>query len=484
MEGSLEPEKSLNPEKFLIGFAGKDAIKESFDKRMQDREQMRTFCREFRSLRSMRIEGAGPVMKLLEMGGLSHNRVARETVSVMIDTMKRQIATLEQETLEALLDKCYSYLTVPQLAPIAVATLERLTHVDPDIWRQIVDNGVEDSPYIDLPLSIKKRIWICESSAFDHEIEQLIARVPEAPPSMTLEEFANRQDRSRQRAENASLTELMRMLQGMGEEPIAQVVEKMVQCAALEGVARKRDAIANLFHDFLIRLSTRTSSSLGVLRKMARFLDSDPPAEGNLDGQMLKEIREALSVSSSCGPVALLVASAYSRDFLSHQLVLYLLSRRGPIEDFQDPGVVAAAAAHVKADPWIPDLTYVNLCNIKAAVLLQGESLSEAEVEQPFNTLYPLLINEMHYDVAWLQDQFFNQNTHLPNDALIEVVQKGRLERRVMTTYCLQLCLLPNDVGLARFRLVLDNALRACDSNEEPREAALAYNLILKVVES
>lgn len=477
-------ESALDPSTWQIGFAGKDVVKEVFDSLVPDREKVHSFCKDFRELRTLNeIEANGP-LNLLKLAGISHNRAVKETLAAMIDDVLRQIATLGQAQLDALLDKSYSYLTVPQLAPIAIATLERLTFVDPEVWGQIVRNGLEESPYIDLPLSLKRRIWVSQDSAFDHEIELVLSRLPDVPKPPGLDAFILTMDRSRMRADNPILTDLLRMVHGVGDDLIAQAVDKMVEKAAQETSPPKRDAIANLFHDFMVRLPAQTNSNLGTLRRMAKFLDNPVP-EGELDKTSLQSVRQGLSVSTSCGSVALLVASTYSRDFLADQLVMYLMSRRGPIETWGDPSIIAAASNHIKADPWVPDLTYICMCNMKSTMLLRGEELlNDAEVEVPFQLFYPLMINEMHTDITKMQEQYFLSNASLPNEALVDLIQKGRLERRVLMSYCLQLFIHENMPGLSRFRLLLDAALGSCDEFEEIREITLAFELIQKILVS
>lgn len=475
-------EEALDPGKKLIGFAGKDLLKEGLDEAQPNRELVKKFINNFRDVHSFHGPTISPIIPLLTLGGVSRNRAAAEVLTAMVETMKRQIAGLEQEPLEALLDKCYTFLTVPKLAPVGIAVLERLNFVDPEIWNQIVANGLEESPYIDLPISIKRRIWSAENKAFDHEVDKLISRVGELSPPTGLDEFILRGNRHKMRMENLLLKDLLNIAAGLEDPLIAVIVDKMVDAFGKEQTNPKRLAIANLFHDFMVQFSSRTSSNLGTLRRMARFLDSGD-SDADLDEQLLHDIRLALGNRTSCGPVALLVASTYSRDLLADQLVIKLLNRRGNVSDLTDPQMLENAANHLREDGWIHDLTYACLCNMKAHNIIQhDEPLEESEVDVPFAMFYPYLINEMELDYTKQVDDYFTSNADLPNPKFLEMVRVGRLERRVVTTYCLLLQAHTNIIGLCRFRLVLDNSLRACDNLEEMRETALAYHLIMKVV--
>lgn len=485
-DDSNKTEKTLNPQEWQIGWAGKDCLKDSFDRRKGDRESVVQFIGAFQKLRSLDTECINPLLRMMQLGGVTRNRLAKDVMNAMLDNVKAKIKTLDQESLQKLLDRSFSYLTVPQLQPIAVGVLERLQFVEPEMWGQIIENGLDESPYVDLPLAIKKRIWQSRigSKALDHEVDELINRLPDAAKPQNLEELSLRVDRARHRQITPPVHELNRMAKDLSDDHLAQIVERTVQRAAQER-GLKREAIANLFHQFMLNVKTKVdSNNLTTLRTMATFLYKE-----NIDGKLgsagVRDIRHALSLPTSCGPVALLISSTYSRDLLADQLVMFLLSRRGKVENFEDTDLVATATAHVKADIWIPDLTYLCIANVKADYLLGGGGvLTETEVEEPFDMLFPLIINEMHADVSQSQDEFFNQNGALPNDALTELVISSRLARRVLTTYCLQLYTQGILVGYSRFRLMLDACLKVLDPAEEAREACIAYNVIVKIIES
>lgn len=471
---------TLNHQKKLIGFGSKEILKGGFEQAHSNGDVC-DYVLEFQSIHGLNGKNIDPVIPLLKMGGMSSRRISTETMAALIEIMKRQIATLEQEQLDAILDKCYSYLTVLELAPIGIAVLERLRFVDPDIWAQIVSNGLDEPPYTDLPLSIKRRIWASQPEAFDHEIAQIVEKSTEVPLQTTLEEFVNTTER--QRFKKKVVKELLRLVYGAEDDLVPTIVVRIVEIAAKEKVTAKRTGIANLLHDFMIMLTSRHcnfNENLTDMRKMAIFLDGT--AETTIDqDDHLKRIRLAIGGGPSLGPVSLLVASTYSRDFLADQLVGVLQSRRGPVGTGDDPTIIADATEHLRADPWIEDLTFLCLCNIRAAIVVgQGQTPSEADTFAPFELFYPLLIGEMDSDTVKMEDAFFQTNAVLPNDKLIGMVQRGVLERRVITSYCLSLCVHGNIVGLSRFRMVLDNVYRSADSVEETREYALSYLLVTR----
>lgn len=468
----------------LIGFSGKDQLKEGFDQVLPDKQKVFDFIGQFRGAHGVGGPDVDPAVSLLRVSGMSSKIIAKETMAALIEIMKRQIARLEQEQLDAVLDKCYSYLTVPELAPVGIAVLERLHYVDPDIWAQIVGNGLDVSPYTDLPISIKRRIWASEPTAFDHEATDLVKRVSEPEAATSLENFIPTGERQRQRSENAMVKELLRLVHGSEDELVPRAIEKIVDAATEEQSSAKRIAIANLFHDFVIMLNVRNTQSdnLLALRKMAKFLDGGTDVSADQD--QLQHIRDAISNPASRGPVALLVSSAYSRDYIADQLVGTLQSRRGPVGTGEDPNIIADATAHLHADPWIADLTYLCLCNMKSGPLLsEGVMPSDEEVDTPFQLFYPLLIGEMEADTVKFEDDYFTSNANLPNKRIDELVKKGWLERRVVTSYCLSLRVHGNIVGLSRFRLILDSCYSGGDSTAETRECQLAFFLLSNSVE-
>lgn len=480
-------EQSLDAELYQIGYAGQDAIKESFENRDYDLERIKQFIIDFRALRRLQFDSVRAPLELLKMGGFSESRVLRDVLKVMIDKVKRDINTLSHEKLEGLLDKSFTYLTVPQLAPIPIAVLEHMNVVDPNIWKQIVENGLSEAPYIDLPLSIKKRIWSYEPKALDHEIEALLDRLPDAPPSESIENLAMKQDRHKLRSSNEMLGDLLRMLEGMGENEVIQVFDKLIERASVEQGASKHIAIADCYHDLILRLPSTMLSGPNMisLRKMAKFLSSVPNVELNIDSHLLKSIRESLSREPPSASVALLLGSTYARDFLAEQLILCLIQRRGPIHDWNDTSILESAASHLKADPYIEDLTYLNLCNVKSGGIVSGsDRVAEAEVEEPFQLFYQLMMDEIHGDVVAHHDSYYSANVGLPNVQLVQAVQKGKLQRRVMSSYCLQQFIHSDLASLSRYRLILEDVLRAADQTTELREVALAHQLILRIINS
>ncbi|CAN8077030.1 unnamed protein product [Agarophyton chilense] len=476
-------EQALNPKVYQIGYAGKDAVKECFENRDYEIEKVVDFIMEFKNLRGLQFETTP--LRLLKKGGFAPSRTLSDVLRIVIDRMKRDVASLPHDKLDCLLEKSFTYLTVPHLASVPIATLEHLNVVDPNIWKQIVDNGLNDSPYTDLPLSIKKRIWSFEPKALDHEIDALIDSLPEMGTPENVDDFASKLDRHRMRSTSAKLNELLRMLEGMGENEVMQVMEKMVERAAVEQVSAKLDTIGTFFHDLVLRLPTAAVSgpNLMTVRKIAKLLDTHASHEINLDTHLLREIREVMSAERPNGAVTLLLGSTYSRDFLAEQVVYGLITRRGPINDFTDGNILKSAAAHLKADPYIEDLTFLNICNMKTGTLLSGSSsVTDAELEEPFQLFFQLMMDEIHLEITHFQDSYYSANEMLPNTRLVEAVQKGRLQRRVLTSYCLQQYIHGNLVALSRYRLLLEDVLRAADNVTEPREVTLAYQLIIKII--
>lgn len=472
----------LNSNTRLIGYAGKDGLKDAFEELGHNRQAMLDFIKGFRDLRALNHPRIRPVIPLLKLGGISSRDICVEVRAALIEIMKQQIQHLEQEQLDALLDKCYSFLTVPQLAPIGIAVLERLSYVDLGIWTQIVRNGLDESPYIDLPLSIKKRIWATEPTAFEYEVIQVINRIPEAQAPVSLEHFLIRVDRQKKRAEDPILKDLVRLASNVDADLFTKIIEKMIQTAAKEQNSASRVAIANFFHDFVVHYPAG-NHNFAALRKMARYLDTFE-VESQVDPtEQIDIIYDALKTPSSRATAALLISSSYSRDFLAHILVMQLLNCRGPLNT-EDETVLLTAADHLRSNAYIGKLTFLSLCNMKSKTLLsEGKLPNDADVDLPFQLFYPLLIHEMDSDATRDQDHYYGANGVRPNGKFLNIAAAATgVERRVLTTYCLQLYIHGNTVGLSRFRLVLDRAFGIMDKVEEVREVTLAFGLIEKIL--
>lgn len=472
----------LNSDTRLIGYAGKDGLKDAFEEVSHDRQAMLDFIKQFRDLRALNHSRIQPVIPLLKLGGISPKDVCVEVRTALIEIMKQQIQHLEQEQLDALLDKCYSFLTVPQLAPIGIAVLERLSYVDLRIWTQIVQNGLDESPYIDLPLSIKKRIWTTEPTAFEYEVIQVLGRITGAQAPTSLEHFLIRVDRQKKRAEDSVLKDLVRLASNVDADLFTKIIEKMIQIAAKEHNSARRIAIADFFHDFVVHYPAG-NHNFAALRKMAKYLDTFE-VESQLDPtEQIDSIHDALVTPSSRATAALLISSSYSRDFLAHILVMQLLNCRGSL-DTEDEASLQTAAQYLRSSNYIGRLTFLCLCNKTSKTLLsEGKLPGEADVDLPFQVFYPLLIHEMTSDASKDQDHYYSSNGVAPDERFFRIVTAATgIERRVLLTYCLQLYIHGNAVGLSRFRLVLDRAFGIMDKIEEAREAALAFGLIGKIL--
>lgn len=467
----------------LIGYAGKDNLKDAFDELSHSKSELLEFIAKFRDQRGLNHERIRPVLPLLKLGGMSTKDISVEVRRALIEIMKRQIQSLEQEQLDALLDKCYSFLTVKQLAPIGIAVLEKLSFVDIGIWSQIVQNGLDEPPYTDLPISIKKRIWAAEPKAFEYEVEQVINRIQELPLPQSIEQFLIRLDRKKIRAEDLLLKDIIRLASNVDTDLLLSIVEQLVNAAKNEENPSKRVAISNFFFDFVLQFPAG-NHNFASIRKMARYMDNFDFQATMDPAPQLETIYMAIKKSASMGMLTLLITSTYARDFLAHLLVVQLLNSRGPILDPKDESLIKVAGDHLRNDPWLAKLTFLCLCNIRSKEMLRdGKIPTDEEVDLPFQIFYPLLINEMELDVTTNQDQFYTANSVLPNEKFLDMVTAGNgVERRVVTTYCLQLYVHRNPVGLSRFRLVLDSAFKALDKTEEVREAALSYGLVMKVI--
>lgn len=466
----------------IISFAGKDAIKDAWEKAMEadpSEKNAVKFVHRFRARHRLHHSHIDEVVNFLEAAGIGRNQLSKEIMSNMVNIIKQKIPALTQPQLATLLDSSYTYLTVPELAPIAITALEHLKVVKPTVWAQIVANGLEESPYTDLPLAIKHRIWVQESEAFDHEIDVILSSVGDSIPP-TIAELEKNVTIEARKAKGGVLANLLRLVQGLSDDLIGQTAEKLYNKTCSEQSPSRRTALANLFHDFAIHAPSRSHSSiLFEVKKCARFLSI--ASSSILSPEDVRMIYNAVLNSPVRPYVALLLCSSISRDVLADQLVGRLSSLRSPSVVNQLGESTPEATQQLKSDTRLGHLTCLMLYNIKAAnVLTSGEIILPEDVEGPFEEFFPTMLAEMERDAAWKKDDYFLFNCKMPTPKLLQMATQGKFERRVIATYCLSLLAHGDFINLSRFRLVIDSIIATCDPKEESREFILAQALTRK----
>lgn len=467
-------------EGLLISYAGKDAIKEAWETdvvRGGTVDHAKRFIQRFREQHRLHHESIDEVVNLLEASGVPRNQLARDIMNNLVNIFKQKIRNLNQTQLATLLDSCYSFLTVPELSPIAIATLEHLKYVEPSVWSQIVNNGLEESPYVDLPVALKHRIWAQEPTAFDHEIEVVLSRVVEVtPPSFP--ELQNNTLPETRKENNPVLKDFLSLTHGLNEDLLSSAAERLYQKACREQNPMQRLALANVFHDFMIQTPSRsTQTPLAAVRKFAKALGSS--ISTRISPNDLRLIYDSVTHMESRSYVALLLSSTISRDFLSDQLIMHLLDCRGPVRGGDDDTLLQEAGKHLRSQTSLMHLTCLMLYNIKGSgVLAESDIVLPEEIDAPFQMFYPIMIGEMHADFSLKQDDYFKAHSVMPSPRLMHMVSQGRLERRVISTYCMILASQQDIVGLFRFRLLLDAVVATCDPRDEARENLIANTLI------
>lgn len=470
----------------LISYAGKDAIKEAWERYVVTGgtvEHAKEFIRSFREKHRLQHESIDEVVNLLEAAGVPRSQLARDIMNNLVHLFKQKIRNLSQTQLQLLLDSCYSYLTVQELSHIAIATLEHLKYVEPSVWSQIVNNGLEESPYTDLPLALKHRIWVQETSAFDYEIEVILSRVLEVPMP-TYSELESNPLPEKRKEKNSVLMDFLSLTHGLTDELLATAAERLYHKACAEQNPARRIALANIFHDFMIQTSSRsTATPLAVVRKLARILSASTSSP-RISTSDLQLIYESVTRIESRSYVAFLLSSSISRDFIADQLVVHLFDCRGPIGDGDDEKLILEAKRHLRNQSSVIQLTCLMMYNVKGtSVLSDGDIVLPEEVDAPFQQFYPIVIGEMHTDASVKQNGFYASNSLLPSTKLMQMVTQGKLERRVISTYCLFLASHQDHVGLFRFRLLLDAIIATCDPKDEAREHVIANALLRRLTE-
>lgn len=471
------------PDERLIGFGGKMMLKESGKPVIQGRADIFEYIAQFKAKHSLNSKPIQSILSLLKMGGMTRERICRETLNYLVDQLKTKILHMNQQQLTLLLSKSYGSLTVPEMRPVATLVLEKLDDVDVATWQEIVNNGLEASPYTDLPSGLKRRIWIAVPAAFQFELNKLIKEIRDYVEPETIHDIVALEDRPKMRATNKTLQKFMRLL-GTSDNLHVMMIDRMVEVASIAETTSRRKAFANMFHDMLCLASRRQMPNLEKLRRMAIFLDAGG-SQQDMELAQVREIREGLSESASCGPVALLVSSTYTGDFVISQLVRSLIGQKKLLPKSPGAAEFQKRAQELLRDPFLKDLTYICLSNMRAKELLaENIPLPDTDASGFYAHFFPLLCNEIAVDDWLMLDNFFRANALEPHSSLLQAAGKDAFERRVLIHYALVLLNRNNIVSVAKLRLVLDFALQRCDGEEEAKEAAIARGLIMHVMDS
>lgn len=490
----------------LIGFGGKDVIKESWENmvlrvdegnRDDNLANSKKFFSDFRAQHGLNFECIDEVLTFLQSAGISRHQFGRVLMNNLINIMKQRIRNMNQPQLAELLDSSYSYLTVQELAPIAVSAMEHLKQVEPSILSEIVNNGLENSPYIDLPTQLKHKVWAQETHAFKHELELILVRVTDIKP----QSFADLQTRASpetRKKENSVLTDFLSLCAGLDDTLLAIAAEQLYEKACTDASPLRRIALANLFHDFMLMIPNRsTSNPLAVIRKFARVLSGIPPTGTSSNAVApqfgsshralapdLKTIYDHVTHADTRAYVALLLSSSITRDYLAEQFIIQLLHCRGDIKNGENEKLLMQAQNHLRSQPVLVHLVSLMLYNIKGInVLVERDIVLPEEVEQLFHQFLPLMIGEMYIDVTGRQQDYSKSMDPVINPQIIVLATQGRFERRVIASYCLFLAVHQDIPGLYRQRFALDAILATVDPKEESRENTIASMLFKMLTE-
>lgn len=484
----------------LIGFGGKDVIKDSWENMVLREDEgnrddnlanSKKFFADFRAQHGLNFKCIDEVLTFLQSSGISRHQFGRVLMNNLINIMKQRIRNMNQPQLAELLDSSYSYLTVQELAPIAVSAMEHLKQVEPSILSEIVNNGLENSPYIDLPTQLKHKIWAQETHAFKHELELILVRVTDIKP----QSFADLQIRASpemRKKENSVLTDFLSLCAGLDDSLLAIAAEQLYEKACSDTSPLRRIALANLFHDFMLMIPNRsTCNPLAVIRKFARVLSGIPPTGtssnavapqfGSSHSAMasdLKSIYDHVTRAETRAYVALLLSSSITRDYLAEQFIVQLMHCRGDIKNGENEKLLMQAQHHLRSQPVLVHLVSLMLYNIKGInVLVERDIVLPEEVEQLFHQFLPLMIGEMYIDVTGKQQDYSKSMDPPVNPQLIVLATQGRFQRRVIASYCIFLTVHNDIAGLYRQRLALDAILATVDPKEESRENTIASTL-------
>lgn len=470
----------------LISFAGKDALKAGWEKRMLQSSSLDNalqFIREFQENHCLRHEDIDVAINLVEAAGIPRNLLATDILNNYISLFKQRIPRLSQAQIRTLVDDSFSYLTVPELSAIPIAALDHLDVVPRTIWSQIVQNGLADAPYTVLPLSIKQRIWASEPVAFDHEVDLVLSKIDE-PLTVTFRDLCCNPSIEARKSENPILQDLLRLVQSIPEGLVDRAIHLLYTRALDQASSPLRLTFTNLFHDFVIHFQARSENPIiGVLRRCARILSVSPSQPKISDADVRYVFDATHNRTGDRSYILMILGSSYSRDFLADQHLVRLYGHRGEV-NVSNGSLRNDAVNHLTSDVTLVQLTSLVLHSIRRENFNQGDLVVEEDVHEAFQLFFPLLINEMDIDAKCKQEDYFSHKIGLPDDRLRPLIVQGKLERRVILTYCLHLFSNNDVLALVRFRLLIDAVAASYDPREEIREVVLANSLCAAIYES
>jgi hypothetical protein len=455
-----------------IGLEGRTNLQASLES--LDPRDVPAFLAGFRDNHSLKRQGITPALSFLDMCGVSRFEVHNAVLSVLIDKLlvliKAAADAGDRDRVHALFAPTFRYLTVKELYPVALAVLENIdeTVVGTDHWTAIIEAGLDNPPYIHLPLSLKRRIWSFHAPALEHEVDRVLRKVKEYVSSQNMHVImasAREDDECRAGIEDV-LKQLTVLSNNCETDAMKIIVERIVDAARGPDAQRQlRIALENS------PLAAACQAASVIMKKSSE----DPIHVIELQelrllaGWLSGEIKDTDGLGDDLFEVlAVLFHSQRARDMLANQFTLTL-------ERAAKRGTPPSTESLLK-DPRLKDLATLTLSSIKAKQLLDdGQPLAETDVLALFESFVPLLGHEMSLDATWAKKQY-DCCVDLPNPGLNDAVRRGCFERRVMCTYVylLQSCPLP----FYRFRLVLDNITEHSNNPGEEREFVLANQLI------
>lgn len=443
------------------------------------------FLKQFSRQHSLRRRGIAPVVSLLEMGGVPLHAIHLEVLKCLTDELLRLVKAAadssDKDRIASMFSSTFRFLTVDQLQPVAIAVLEKVDEgiVGSEHWQQVVDAGLTSKPYVDLPLSLKRRIWELHTEAFEFEVDSVLKEVKEYKLFCDMGELMDAKFYSQSHDYTALICRLVDLTVNRSTTGVELIAERFLDAARREVLDSRRVATANLFQEYFsnndIAVRCQEHATLRWISTAARLLSARATDESAAPFQ-LQEIHLFYSWATSdvdkrasvIEMLALLLHSHQARDLFANQLTMTLFKYRGSF-----------TSESIHANSTIKELTLLLLWTIRAGdIMNSGKPLTDDDVRPIFESFYPLLLREMRLDQE-RQSTAFDACIPLPDQRLRESMGQGCFQRRVFCTYAYLLFSLNFIIGVARFRLVLDSAYAHSAERGEEREQILARGLIV-----
>ena len=166
MEGPNGKEDEIKP----VGIQGGIILREQ----LATSKDPRATIKQFVSMNSLRTPSCTPAHELLDLIGFTRAAQHEGILSKLKDRMLSRIEGLSQDKQLALLERCFPYISVPELREVPLHLFSALPRIPVSYL-----NTLAQSPdiFAELPIAVKRQVWAADAG---HGLSGLSHRIANA----------------------------------------------------------------------------------------------------------------------------------------------------------------------------------------------------------------------------------------------------------------------------------------------------------------